>query len=269
MTTTPPLRNITRTPPTPLHGAKYDSYQPYIPRRTTRSVTQRAARTPSPGHATRSSQSKRLVSSNNPFAVRSVVHTYSPPSSTQTSPQNNFDDAKPIMETRISEPLDMESGTKLDPSQASSSKAQASYRTSTQLTNMLPTPAKTPRKKAVQAGLSSTARILFPNRPDNAEEAMPTPRKNARKVRRHIEFSLESFGEDGGAASEEKIEIFTDSKEKVPELDESEDNPFYVKPGQEPVTTVRSSKRRKVSGNAINSNDLEDPKREDGMVYVL
>ena len=268
MTTTPPLRNITRTPPTPLHGAKYDSYQPYIPRRTTRSVTQRAARTPSPGHTTRSSQSKRSGSSTNPFAVRPVVHTYSPPSSTQTSPQNSFDATKPTMEAKISATSDIESEVKPDSSQAST-KALASYQASTQLTNMLPTPAKTPRKKTVQAGLSSTARILFPNRPDNAEEAMPTPRKNVRKTRKHIGFSLESFAEDGDAASEGSIEIFTDSKEKVPELDESEDNPFYVKPGQEPVTTVRSSKRRKVSGNVNDSAELEDPTREDGMVYVL
>lgn len=268
MTTTPPLRNITRTPPTPLHGAKYDSYQPYVARRTTRSVTQRAARTPSPGHTTRFPQSKPFNSSNNPFAVRPVVHTYSPPSSTQTSPQNRFDAAKPTMEAKNSESLNIESGANPDPSQAPT-KALASYQTSTQLTNMLPTPAKTPRKKTVQAGLSSTARILFPNRPDNVEEAMPTPRKNARKTRKYTGFSLESFGEDGDAASVGNIEIFTDSKEKVPELDESEDNPFYVKPGQEPVTTVRSSKRRKVSDNANNSNELEDPKREDGMIYVL
>lgn len=233
-------------------------------------MTQRAARTPSPGYTTRSLQAKRSISSNNLFGVRSAVHTYSPPSSTQTSPQNSFEDTKTSMEARVSEALDVESGLNLDPSQAST-KVLTSQQTSSRLTAMLPTPAKTPRKKTVQAGLNSTARILFPNRPDNADEAMPTPRKNARKTEKHIGFSLESYGEDGNAASGGDIEIFTDSKEKVPELDESEENPFYVKPGHEPVTTVRSSKRRKVSGNANNdnNNELEDPNREDGMVYVL
>ncbi|KAL9119877.1 MAG: hypothetical protein Q9187_003568 [Circinaria calcarea] len=174
------------------------------------------------------------------------------------------------MEARVSETSDAESGLNLEPSQAST-KVLTSQQTSSRLTAMLPTPAKTPRKKTVQVGLSSTARILFPNRPDNADEAMPTPRRNARKTRKNIGFSLESFGEDDGAASGGSIEIFTDSKEKVPELDETEENPFYVKPGQEPVTTIRSSKRRKVSGNANhdNNNELEDPNREDGMVYVF
>lgn len=79
--------------------------------------------------------------------------------------------------------------------------------------------------------------------------------------------------EDENNASEGHIEIYTDSKDKVPELDESEDNPFYVKPGQ--ASTVgrpasRASKRRKVSNELHDNKEMEQAfKREDGMVYVL
>ena len=150
------------------------------------------------------------------------------------------------------------------------SEVLTSEQTTTLLNNMLPTPAKTPRKRAFQAGIGSTARILFPNKHDNVDEAMPTPRKNGRNSKKHIGFSLDSFGEDDGTSSEGKIEIYTDSKEKLPELDESEDNPFYAQPGQEVPQATRSSKRRKVSGKPSTNSELEEAfKREDGMVYVL
>lgn len=101
---------------------------------------------------------------------------------------------------------------------------------------------------------------------------MPSARNTARN-RRHTGFSLGSFMEDEENASEGHIEIYTDSKDKVPELDESGDNPFYVKPGQassvEPPAS-RASKRRKVSSGPNDNKELEQAfKREDGMVYVL
>lgn len=79
--------------------------------------------------------------------------------------------------------------------------------------------------------------------------------------------------EDEENASDGHIEIYTDSKDKVPELDENEDNPFYVKPGQassvEPPTS-RASKRRKVNSGLSGNEEMEQAfKREDGMVYVL
>ena len=140
--------------------------------------------------------------------------------------------------------------------------------------NMLPTPVKTPRKKPVQpAAVHATARVLFPSRPDTVEDAMPTPRK--RRNRRSAGFSLYSSMEDDGEASpESQIKIYTDSKDKVPELDASEDNPFYERPVEDaPVsgpTRSRNIKKRKARHISEGSKEIEEAfKREEGMVYVL
>lgn len=141
-------------------------------------------------------------------------------------------------------------------------------------TNMLPTPAKTPRKKPVQpAAVQAAARVLFPSRPDTVEDAMPTPRK--RRNKRHVGFSLySSMEDDGEAVSENPIEIYTDSKDKVPELDPSEDNPFYDQHHQtvasaEPCIT-KGSKKRKAEHSIDASKEIEEAfNREEGMVYVF
>lgn len=139
---------------------------------------------------------------------------------------------------------------------------------------MLPTPAKTPRKKPVQSSaVNAAARVLFPVRPDTVEDAMPTPRKN-KKNRRHVGFSLYSSMEDEETSSDNKIQIYTDSKDKVPELDPSEDNPFLEQPSQaapppEP-SKIRSSRKRKASQGAEVKREIEEAfNREEGMVYVL
>lgn len=140
--------------------------------------------------------------------------------------------------------------------------------------NMLPTPAKTPRKKPVQpAAVQAAARVLFPSRPDTVEDAMPNPRK--RRNRRHVGFSLySSMEDDGDVGSENQIEIYTDSKDKVPELDPSEDNPFY----DQHARTIRYTDPRKSKGgkkrkaeHSIDANaEIEEAfNREEGMVYVL
>jgi hypothetical protein len=120
---------------------------------------------------------------------------------------------------------------------------------------MLPTPVKTPRKKDLKNNVSSTARVLFPNRPETVDEVMPTPRKRAKKG-----LSLESFAE--GEIEQPAIQIYTDSRDKVPEVDQSTDNPFYTK------GSTRSSKKKE--------KEAQDHKavqaaleRDEGMVYVL
>lgn len=136
---------------------------------------------------------------------------------------------------------------------------------------MLPTPVKTPRKKPVgQADLRAGGRVLFP---DRAEDPMPTPRKN-RKGKRHVGFSLYSSMEVENAASENGIPIYTDSKEKVPELDPSEDNPFLEQPGEattQPEPSKRRGNTKRKSEYGLDGNkDIEEAfKREEGMVYVL
>lgn len=139
--------------------------------------------------------------------------------------------------------------------------------------SMLPTPVKTPKKKQVQhASLNAASRALFI---DRNEDPMPTPRKY-RKGKRSIGFSLYSSQEDGeDTAAGSKIPIFTDSKDKVPELDPSEDNPFLIKPKQMVIPPEPSKGRglKKKSGagkTEQTSKQIEEAfQREEGMVYVL
>lgn len=142
---------------------------------------------------------------------------------------------------------------------------------------MLPTPAKTPRKRPTQPApaLKATARVLFPTHPASAPEAVPSPKKKAKKGRKYNGFSLDSFtGEEGNDGEDGKIAIFTDSKDRVPELDESEDNPFYVKKSNGDITfgqsSARVSKRGKVGRGIKRDEKVEEAlNRDDGMVYVL
>ena len=132
---------------------------------------------------------------------------------------------------------------------------------------MLPTPAKTPRKKQVQ-NKTGVGRVLFPVHPESVEDAMPTPRKNKRN-KRHVGFSLDSDAESEGG-----IQIFTDSQDKVPELDLSEENPFIDHPLKRDPPEVsrkaKSSKKRKAESESISKDTIKETfDHERGMVYVL
>ena len=131
---------------------------------------------------------------------------------------------------------------------------------------MLPTPAKTPRKRALfsEESTKSTARVLFPPRPATIDEV--TPRK-ARKFTKNV-YSLNSFEENG--ESSEKIEIYTDSKERIPTADEDdEENPFVIKKGKGKAKAKAkpAPQRRKKDAK---SEDMEEAvNRDEGMVYIL
>lgn len=95
----------------------------------------------------------------------------------------------------------------------------------------------------------------------------------AKKGKKYTGFSLESFHEDP-SENHEKIEIFTDSRDRIPKLDESEENPFYKKPEDKHVSmnTSHTSKRRKVEEveEVKRPEEVENAlKRDDGMLYVL
>lgn len=83
-----------------------------------------------------------------------------------------------------------------------------------------------------------------------------------------------SSREEGETTIEGKISIYTDSKERVPELDASEENPFYDKP----TNSRRDKELEKVKGSKkkATKSDLEKEKQQDnainhdkGMLYVL
>lgn len=130
---------------------------------------------------------------------------------------------------------------------------------------MLPTPAKTPKKAPTEkqtAHIKSVARNLFAN----DDEALVTPKKK-RTPKKYSGNSLESFT---ATEVEEKIEIFTDSQDRVPVPDSSVDNPFYgdsVTVDREPPRR-RSKRKVAIPGEAAQGVD-DALQREDGMVYVL
>lgn len=128
---------------------------------------------------------------------------------------------------------------------------------------MLQTPAKTPRKRVLSnagAGRTATARVLFPGR-SAIDETMPSPSK-ARKSKYPDPFSLAEEGDDEGSSS--KIEIYTDSKERVPVADEDPNNPFLSR------NAAKSNKRQKKTHTTKHDAKIEEAVKQDkGMVYVL
>jgi hypothetical protein len=129
--------------------------------------------------------------------------------------------------------------------------------------SLLPTPNKTPKKRPseIAPGISSIARSLF--RSETAEEVMPTPKK---KGKRYKGFTMDSFEAEEG----QPIQIYTDSNDRVPEVDMSADNPFYGSSSAVPEPMKRASKRRKVTVPGEGERNIEEvERREDGLVYVL
>lgn len=78
---------------------------------------------------------------------------------------------------------------------------------------------------------------------------------------------------DDDTHSESNIQIFTDSKERVPELDMSKDNPFYENSSlpqtSEEHGNSRGTKAKETSTVKENKEIQEAFNHEEGMVYVL
>ncbi|KAB8338792.1 hypothetical protein FH972_021737 [Carpinus fangiana] len=255
MTTTPPPPVRARTPPTPLHGAKHDAFEPFSPRRSGR-INNRL----SPLHNVHSS-SKSLTSTprHKPACHRTSSQTFSPPPSP----------GSPAQRRRIDTAGDSASRKRAKPSifvdHPGSDDELVRDFASSRSKAMLPTPAKTPRKRNAQAnaGITSTARVLFPGRTMHPDDVVPSPKKS-RKNSKKAAFSLESFAdacENGG----ERIEIYTDSKERIPEMDESEDNPFITR-GAPRGSRSRPARKTK---NGMSRKVDEAVDNEEGMVYVF
>lgn len=278
MATTPPTTIAELTPPTPLHGAKYDERRPKTTRRGTRNSslrTQRSIETPPPNPVNFQHKSAFLDPKK---TLRPTPHTYSPPSSTHTSPRKKYSRSHSSKRSKDANAMDgagPSSGAPLlDPLRNPDKNPTLQQPSLSLAANMLPTPAKTPRKKPVQpTAIQAAARVLFPSRPDTVEDAMPNPRK--RRNKRHVGFSLySSMEDDDDEGLENQIEIYTDSKDKVPELDPSEDNPFYDQHAQTVASAephkAKGSKKRKAEHSVDASTEIAEAfNREEGMVYVL
>ncbi|KAL9112113.1 MAG: hypothetical protein Q9227_003490 [Pyrenula ochraceoflavens] len=280
MTSTPPLRSSVRTPATPRHGPMHDNYDDLsLPSRfSSRLANKRQARdnhsTPAQDRST--SRSARGAPLSTPTSSRrssraSFTHHPSPPHSAHFSPEK-----KSTHRARISSPNPSSSPTLAelaptapvpsDPTKPSQTKFLSA---GTMGTGMLPTPIKTPKKKTVP-DVNATARALFRDQPVLGEEVAPSSRKG-RQARKYNGFSLESFSADDNDG-QSQIRIFTDSKEKVPELDMSEENPFVDRrhvsqPSTKKVTAP--SKRRKVSAQQQSNQEVEEALDKDSVVYVF
>ncbi|GAP91244.1 hypothetical protein SAMD00023353_5800660 [Rosellinia necatrix] len=247
---TPSPPGSVRTPGTPKHGYS-DAWEPFSPRKSARISSQQRStnRTPSP----RSAQSTRpSTKSSTPFATPA------------TSPIKK---RAPTMDS-----VRRASGTLTAKSAASAADSLGLNRRSQQKpqhaaaashsTGMLPTPAKTPRKQPnakAEAASRAIARNLFATDEDMAL----TPKRKAKK---YSGLTLDSFRAE---PEEEEIEIYTDTRDHFPEVDESVENPFY---GGHPVPepSKRRSKRKAIVVPGEGRQSVEDAvRRSDGVLVVF
>ena len=272
MAATPPLQihSSVRTPSTPLHGPTYDNLDQIQPRYATRASQRRASREslPTTDGAKATPRGRRLtpLAGLSRLSSRSSTPSTAPLHSPQNSPRR-----KSTRRVQITSPTSPGLSSPA-PTPIPSSKPQSTFLSSTTLMadGMLPTPVKTPRKKNIPS-MNAAARALFQDQPILGEEVTTNSRR-ARKGRRYNGFTLESFtaGEDVPAS----IQIFTDSRDNVPQLDTSEENPFIDHPTKPEGSSSRrvagTSKRRKMSGEQHTDPHVQQAiDNDEGMIYVL
>ena len=253
--TTPPPPSSIHTPQTPRFGFD-DNYEPYSPRKSSRVSAQRLRATRTPPQSSRSSNK--------------VVNT-SPPFSPSTTSKKQTPKASPKMGGRkVSGALSAQSAASAAtalrlPSPGPQRKTEHKSTTTVRHNSLLPTPNKTPKKRSeTAAGINAIARNLFPNRPEAADEVMPTLKKGRKKYKG---FAMNSFEvEENG----HPIQIFNDSHDRVPEVDVSGSNPFYGSSSTVSEPTKRASKLRKILVPGEGEFPAEEVEhREDGLIYVL
>ncbi|KAK4942060.1 hypothetical protein LTR10_018096 [Elasticomyces elasticus] len=267
MAATPPSQIVGTpdTPLTPLHGAAYD--QTY-PRRGARSSARIASR------ELRSTPEASLHNdAGNPSVTtpKSSRKSAAQPSGLLHSPELT-PKAKSTRRVHITSPHspDTHTSTKKQPS-AAKSHFQSFASSSTMISDgMLPTPVKTPKKKEVSK-VNGTARALFQD-PAQITAEPPSSRKG-RKNKRYNGFSLESFSA-GDNQTGGNIQIFTDSRDRVPQPDRSKANPFVESTMDETASSsqkvAKTAKRRKVSVEKKIDPQVEEAiANDEGMVYVF
>ncbi|ODH38617.1 hypothetical protein ACO22_02253 [Paracoccidioides brasiliensis] len=266
MATTPPPRVI-GTPPTPRHGPRFDAFEPHSTRQSARLANRQASR----GSPSFSTPSTQCSPNDTDFSTDGISKKISPieqdafslPQSPLASPtrRSNRKGNGTQQVTQANSLFDNTRGQTHPTSQSASLSLPNIYGQHTTLTaNMLPTPAKTPRKKAVPDP-SVVARTLFKNDTKHNNHEMPTPKRQ--KGKKFKGFSLESFEAEAEMEANDKITIFTDSRDRIPEVHETTDNPFLCRPNDGPTSArgVRQATRDKKMEEVLH--------RDDGMLYVF
>ncbi|EEP82494.1 predicted protein [Uncinocarpus reesii 1704] len=278
MTTTPPPRGRLQTPSAPLHGAGYDTYSPYSgsPRRSKRLATQNdtdnsAQDSDTFGLDLHSDEKSDAALDGNPHTLDcDSDDSLSTPNSPKKSPSSNSDKQHNLLSPRAkNHASDITSGFPSLPSSNISS--EGTNHSVTMTAGMLPTPAKTPRKKRVP-NPGPVARTLFADSTQVMDSEQPSQKRS--RGGKFNGFSLESFHSDPQQNSG-SIDIYTDVRDRIPTLNPSVDNPFISRPGE--TNTPKNdepgkAKRRKVSKDDDNERDsaVDDMvKRDDGVLYVF
>ena len=251
---TPPPGERLHVPDTPRFGGYGDDYQPYSPRKSSRLASRQTTppnrrkneRSPSSSKKAASPQSgPSPLASSRKTAIKKI-HKTLPAHKPGRKPSGvNFHrhsaaalEALTLPTARIDETKEMRG--------AATSSGNG----------MLITPAKTPSspkiKTQVNPKIEAVARTLFATRSGPGNEVMP--KKKGRKG--HKGYTLDSFEDE----EDQPIPIYTDSKDRVPEVDLSEDNPFYdlhPKPTNRATPSTREITPR------------EAARRKDGMMVNL
>ncbi|KAF5019440.1 hypothetical protein F66182_8548 [Fusarium sp. NRRL 66182] len=255
---TPPPPSRIRTPPTPRLGSYQDNWEPFSPRKSARISSQRT-RTPSPGASKRQPQSPRTTKKSNQHLNDAAIASPMPHKKRMPA----LDSVRRAAGNMEGEGESSRDGANRRPSQRSRSSVAGAA-------GMLPTPSKTPQKppsEKKKAQMESVARNLFNS---NADEAISTPKKRGPK--KYTGISMESFAAE---EIEDPINIFTDSRDRIPARDENEENPFLVsnKPSHSEASKAESTKRHdkrkvRVPGEGTKTID-ELVNREDGMPFMF
>ncbi|KAI9660113.1 MAG: hypothetical protein M1821_001465 [Bathelium mastoideum] len=261
MPATPPPAGRIHTPPAPLHGAVHDSYEPYSPRRSRR-VLERQQKSPNPDASlkrTKHRVDRAVTPPARTLTTHTASQTFSPPSS-PASPRTQK--SSPRKDLRRN-PQALGPQNSIRPSSLLHPQSSIDPNTS------LPTPSKTPRKKRdpSQAALGSTSRVLFSDRPATVSEAMPTPRKG-KHSRKTTSYGLDGYVDEQDADVSDNIEIYTDSRERVPTKDGDAANPFMNHDEQTKSRPKQPGKRRRGQSSADKRME-EAVENGEGMIYVF
>ncbi|KIW92161.1 uncharacterized protein Z519_07145 [Cladophialophora bantiana CBS 173.52] len=275
MTSTPPLQiaSTPQTPPTPLHGPAYDRSHSYPNRRSTRTSSRIAS---SNLHSTPDGHQKEIEDAvTTPRPSRQPRSKAAPGiQSPELTPKHKAPRRVQVTSPPSPDNDNLPPTTNKPPPSKSHLQPMASSST-TISDGMLPTPVKTPRKKMVPKA-SKAARALFQDTTTSSNklaEFEPSPRRD-RRNKRYNGFSLESFSAENDD-SRGQVQIYTDSRDRVPHVDNSESNPFLDRMMNGETSSTRkiagTSKRRKVSGESkkVDPQVEEALQKDDGMVYVF
>ncbi|POS85949.1 hypothetical protein EPUL_003573 [Erysiphe pulchra] len=258
LSTPPPL--TIRTPNTPQFGF-YDNYKPFSPRRSARLAQRQLLfqKTATPSYydfhsnRTPSQRPVNLVASSNnayPTPTRKLSGKHTSGNSGSNISRKKQDVASTCeISTDTARSFDFIITN--ERTESVNKKSSIVYKN-----GMLPTPTKTPVKRPQKptTSITSIARNLFPAQSSKFNELVLTPRRKG-----HTKIKSE------------RIEVFTDSQDRIPEKDSCPNNPFHVDTNSNFSQLQRqSTKRRKVivPGEGVQSVE-ELQRRNDGLLYVF